>query len=329
MWAQMLAAPTRFEQVETATPTVSELAEGEVLLRTLAGGICGSDLPYFRGQLPLPWGAAAPLSVVRSPGFPMHEVVGEVVASKSAAFDVGAKVVGWASRANAIAEYVVTAAVGLAHYDPRLAPGTAVMLQPLACVLDAAARIPSMKGRDVVVLGLGPIGLLFGHVARAMGARRVRGVDRVARHDLADHFGFVETIHAASDSWVATLDDTDRPEIVIEAIGHQQSTLGHAVGALAPEGLLYYFGIPDDANYSVPLQALLRKNLTFMTGITVRKQEALTRASEYLSRFPAVADRYVTDRFKPSEATRAYEIAASPSEGRVKVILEMDRPANL
>jgi threonine dehydrogenase-like Zn-dependent dehydrogenase len=323
MWAQILSAPFRFEQVEVDASSEADLAAGDVLLRNLAGGLCGSDLPYFRGQLPLPWGQASSDSYDNLPGFPMHEVVGEVVASKSDRVTVGTRVVGWASSSNGIAEYTVTAASGVAEYDPALTPGTAVMLQPLACVLDAVDRLPVVAGLDVVVLGLGPIGLLFGHVAKSMGARSVRGVDRVERSELREEFGFDQTIHTATDNWVTHLADADRPNLVIEAIGHQQSTFGHAVEALAPEGLLYYFGIPDDVNYSVPLQTLLRKNLTLMTGITVRKQDALRKANEYLAKFPELADSYVTHRFKPTQVTQAYRAAATPSEGQVKIVIEM------
>ncbi|WP_067666363.1 zinc-binding dehydrogenase [Nocardia miyunensis] len=324
MWAQILTAPARFEEAEVPAPSAADLAEGEVLLRTLAGGICGSDLPYFRGQLPLPWGGAAPSpAMAGAPGFPLHEIVGEVVASKSAALAVGERVVGWASEDNGIAEYVESAASGLAAYDPALAPNVAVMLQPLACVLEAVQRIPSVSGRDVAVLGLGPMGLLFGHAARAMGARSVRGVDRVARDDIAADFGFDETIHATSDVWSANLDDADRPDIVIEAVGHQQSTLGHAANALAPEGVLYYFGIPDDLNYTIPFQTLVRKDLTLMAGTTIRKQAALSAANEYFAKFPDLADRYITHHFAPSDADRAYSMAVAPSAGRAKIVLDM------
>jgi threonine dehydrogenase-like Zn-dependent dehydrogenase len=323
MWAQRLFAPFSFASIETATPTSADLAQGQVLLRTLAGGLCGSDLPYFRGQLPLPWGETLTSSLANLPGFPMHEVVGEVVASKASALEIGTTVVGWASQDNALAEFVVTESLGLAPYDVKLQPSTAVLLQPLACVLEAAERMGSMADRDVVILGLGPIGLLFGHVAKAMGARSVRGVDRVSRADLGPVFGFDETIHAATDNWVANLGDRDRPEVVVEAIGHQQATLTHAIESLAPEGLLYYFGIPDEANYTVPFQTQLRKNLTLMTGITIRKQTALRHANEYLCRHPGLAEDYITDRFKVSEATAAYALAAAPSVGRAKIVLEM------
>lgn len=322
MWAQKLTAPGRFELIEVQAPTAEDLSAGEVLLRTLAGGMCGSDFPYFRGQVPLAWGQLDVSSMANAPGFPLHEIVGEVVASRADGLDMGSRVVGWASGTDGLAEFIVSSAAGLAAYDQALDPGSAVALQPLACVLDAASRIPGFEGRSVAVLGLGPIGLLFGHVARDLGARRIVGIDRVARDDLRETFGFDSTLHVSTQHWAADLHDDQRPDIVIEAIGHQQSTVGHAVEALAQDGLLYYFGIPDDVNYSIPLQTLLRKNLTLMTGITVRKQEALAAARSYLSRYPDLAERYVTNRFKASDATRAFEMAIAPSEGRVKIVIE-------
>ena len=83
MWAMRLAGPGAFERITVPVPTAGDLGDGQVLLRTLAGGICGSDLPYFRGAHPLPEvpGLTGRLAS-ELPGFPMHEVVGEVVASR-------------------------------------------------------------------------------------------------------------------------------------------------------------------------------------------------------------------------------------------------------
>jgi hypothetical protein len=49
MWGQQLVAPFRFERVEVAAPDADALQPGEVPLRLDATGICGSDLPYFKG----------------------------------------------------------------------------------------------------------------------------------------------------------------------------------------------------------------------------------------------------------------------------------------
>jgi threonine dehydrogenase-like Zn-dependent dehydrogenase len=103
MWAYTIAAPYAFQRQELAGPAEDMLAEGQVLLRTLAGGICGSDIPLFAGAPPLPSATQGATEVGR-PGVPMHEVAGEVVASRDPGLRCGARVVGWASSANAIAE---------------------------------------------------------------------------------------------------------------------------------------------------------------------------------------------------------------------------------
>jgi len=104
MWAMRLAGPYAFMRTQVAVPTPGDLDDGQVLLRVIAGGICGSDIPYFRGVHPIPEvpGLAGRLSA-ELPGFPMHEVVGEVVASRHPETAVGSYVVGWARGMNGLA----------------------------------------------------------------------------------------------------------------------------------------------------------------------------------------------------------------------------------
>src|SRR5580704_4823055 len=160
MWAQTLVGPATFELQDVEPPEESSLAEGDVLLRVLAGGICGSDLPYFKGAPQL--GAAVGPQPYRParPGFPLHEVVGEVVASRFADIEVGGRVVGWASRTDALSEYIIARGAGLGPYDPSLAPTTAILLQPLACVIYALEQVSGIEGSSAAVIGLGPIGVL-------------------------------------------------------------------------------------------------------------------------------------------------------------------------
>src|SRR5215218_10812164 len=62
MWSYRLVAPYTFERTEIPDPSPESLGDGQVLLRFLAAGICGSDLPGFRGakgQLPGDTGVCA------------------------------------------------------------------------------------------------------------------------------------------------------------------------------------------------------------------------------------------------------------------------------
>src|SRR5699024_6767854 len=166
--------PFRFEPREVAPPTASALAEGDVILRTRTGGVCGSDLPFFAGRR-APSMSAAGAGWPPDPGFPMHEVVGTVVTSRHPALQEGTDVVGWASNSDALAELVVCHGDELAEYDTDLAPEHAVALQPLACALYAVEQLGDISGDTATVLGLGPIGLLFAHVLHARGAASVTG----------------------------------------------------------------------------------------------------------------------------------------------------------
>ena len=47
MRAGLLTAPATWTPVEVPAPDPAALPDGEVLVRVLAGGICGSDLPAF------------------------------------------------------------------------------------------------------------------------------------------------------------------------------------------------------------------------------------------------------------------------------------------
>lgn len=323
MWAQTLSGPFRFEQVEVPAPDPAGLPPGHVLLATRAGAICGSDLPNFRGGVwPHPaaedgWGAT------RAPGFPLHEVVGEVVASRHTGHAVGDLVVGWASMFDGIAEVVMTDGEGLAPYDPGLPATTAVMLQPLACVLYAVEQLGDVSGRRVAVIGQGPIGLLFSHVLKARGASRVTGVDPVDRADVASTFGVDETVTARAERWAASLPVAERPSVVVEAVGHQISTLQPALDAVGHGGQVFYFGIPDDPVYPFDMLTFLRKNLTLRSGVALERRRVLADAGTYLAAHPELRDCYVTHVHPVADVQAAFEAAIAPRPHQLKIGIDM------
>lgn len=320
MWAQQLVAPMTLAEVDVPAPAERDLGDREVLVEVLAGGICGSDLPTFRGGKPADGPAARGYQPL--PGAPLHEVVGRVVATTDPAHEVGSRVVGWASRFDGLAERIVSRGDDLALAATDLPPERAVLLQPLACVLYAVQQIPGVRGSRAAVLGLGPIGLLFAHVLRAAGAASVTGVDLVDRTALAPHFGLDESVHASSDRWLTDLTDADRPDVVVEAVGHNISTLSHAISACARGGRVYAFGVPDDPIYPIDLNAMLRRNLTLISGITLERPRMLTEAGEYLAAHPELADTYVTDIHPADKAQQAFDAAVRPAPTQAKITLD-------
>lgn len=321
MWAYRLTQPGRFELIDTADPRPEDLAPGQVLLRTVTAGLCGSDLPVFRGT-PLPHRGAVTGGALAAPGFPMHEIVGDVLASTDSTLRAGERVVGWADRADAMAEYVVTAATSVHPVGDRWSADVAVLLQPLACVLHAVSRLGDIRGTRVAVLGQGPIGVLFSHVLKAGGAGHVIGVDEVDRADVAGVFGVDEMVTASTSKWVAGLDHADRPGLVVEAIGHQQDVLRDAILAADDGGLIYAFGIPDNDCYPFNIDTFLRKDLTLMAGVTRQRRRALAAAAEYLADHPEIAGN-VTSRYPMTNVEDAFRAAIRPRPGQLKIVVEV------
>lgn len=322
-WAFALAGPGRLERIDVPRPSPERLRAGQVLLRVAAGGICGSDAPYFLGATNR-WAAedAGPGS---SPGFPLHEVVGEVVASADPDPDlaVGRMVVGWASSFDGLAEYVITDSAGVWPYGNRLPPEEEVLVQPLACVLSAVERLGNLAGQDCAVIGQGAIGLLFAHVLKTRGARSVTTVDRVDRSAAAAQVGVDEFVWAGSGEWSRTVAEGRRPTVVVEAVGHQTQTLQHALDVAGESGRIFYFGIPDDPTYPLDMEAMLRKNLTVMSGGAVERRRLLAEADAHLSAHPWLADVLITHRFPVAQAQQAYELAFRSTGDRLKVVLSM------
>lgn len=324
MWSYRLVAPYQLEETTAVKPRAAALGPGQVLLRSLAGGICGSDLPYFRGEPPLvPIPGLNPRLGLRPDGFPMHELVGEVVTSNDESIAVGTIVAGWASSMSGLAEFVVASGAMVAEVPGELTPAHAVMVQPLACVIEAVSRLGDVAGRRAAVVGLGPIGLLFAHVLASGGATPVCGVDQIDRSSCASLYGLNETIHDSAAAWVARLEaSTVRPELVIEAVGHQVGTLGAAIEAAAPGGTVLYFGIPDDPVYPLPMSTFVRKGLTLIAGTTRERRGALISATTYLSEHPALPARYVTDVFPRLQVNEAYLAATRPRADQLKVVVD-------
>lgn len=320
MWSMRLVRPGLFEKVTVPVPELADLQPGTSLVKIRRAGICGSDTALFRGRVssvPIPEGRLA----ADFPGFPLHEIVCDVVGGDDPALPAGTRAVGWAQPMTGLAEYTVTTNTSLMPVPEGWDDARAVTVQPLGCVVDTVRRIGDLRGLRVGVVGMGPFGLLFSHVAKAAGAEWVVGVDPVDRLDVAGFFGVDEFVNTPSDRWARSLTDEERPHLIIEAVGHQASTLADAVLAVRNSGTIFYFGVPDDSHYVLPMQQLFRKDITLRGGTVLDRRGALRQGIEYLSSHPEVHDLIATHEFPVERATDAYAAASSRDPRVLKVQL--------
>ena len=188
MRQMVMPKPGSVEIREVEVPTVGP---GEVKIRVRAIGICGSDIHVFHGTHPY-----TSYPVVQG-----HEVSGTVVevAADVSSVQVGdlvvvqpqmtcghcpqcrsgmyhicdeLKVMGFQTTGLG-SEFYVLPAHRLTVLPPSLDKFRAAAVEPLAVAVHAVKLPPAVEGKDVLVIGGGPVGNLTAQVARALGARKV------------------------------------------------------------------------------------------------------------------------------------------------------------
>ena len=126
-----------------------------------------------------------------------------------------------------------------------------------------------------------------------------------------------------SDVWASRLGD-ERPDVVIEAVGHQTATLTDAIRAVHVGGTVLYFGIPDHDVYPIDMESLMRRNVTLIGGVTRDRARSLRLADHFLAARPTLYRDLVTHEFDHTRAQQAAsETATRPARGRLKVVISL------
>lgn len=161
----------------------------------------------------------------------------------------------------------------------------AAMCEPLACVLHGFNQARPERGDTVVIIGAGPIGLMFMQVAKLSGSRVVAVVKRQEQVKDACHFGADETVQitAVHDPIAAVRALTPNKrgaDVVIEAVGSPQAWQT-AVDMVRKGGTVNFFGgCASGTKVKLDAQRLHYSQITLTatfhhTPETVRKAFAL------------------------------------------------------
>ena len=335
----VIEGPGSVRLVEAPDPTPP--GPGGAVIATEASAICGSDLHFYDGDIPV--GNAFAIG---------HEFIGTVI-------DIGSEV-----RNFAVGDRVLTASVaGCGHCDgcdtgnpvtcvdgPQvfgsgvLGGGQATrvavpsadfqMLVIPKGVDDEAAllltdnlntgwigakRADIPLGGTVAVLGLGAVGLCAVRSALALGAARVLAVDPVAgRRALAAASGAIP-VEGPTVEAVMEATGGRGAHSVIDAVA-LDATLNDAFACVRPGGTVSVIGVHNLDPYPLPiLMALFRSVTLRMTTAPVHqtwKELVPLVASGRLA-----TDGIITHEFPLADAADAYAAVAARSADCIKVIL--------
>lgn len=169
----------------------------------------------------------------------------------------------------------------------RLAPGTpyadAALTEPLACVVQGWEEVGPRPGQQVLIIGSGPIGLMFAALARHQGCR-VAVAGRGPRLQTARKLGthVVLDVGASGDlAGAAAKEGLKEIDVVIEAVGRPETW--QAATRLARKGgkVNLFGGCPAGSEVLLDTNLLHYSNLTLYSSFH-HTPRAIRRALELI-----------------------------------------------
>jgi len=320
MKAAHLTACKNFEIIDSPIPSLDPKVTGSVLVKTAYSAVCGSDLPRF---------SLCSESFPKRPGQPMHECIGTVVESHSNRFQAGDRVLALPEGNSGLAEYFLSSEPRTIALDNSMPWQAAhVLAQPLGTVLCALRRLDNVLDKTVVVLGQGPIGLMFTQMLGLMGAKNIIAIEPVGhRLTLAGESFATHLINPETENTLEVVADITQgkmADIVIEAVGHQPQTVNHAISLTRHKGILVAFGVPDEPQYMLNFNELFRRNITLLGSVGPNPGRDFTLALDLISQKRFNTAGLMSHKMHFTRAQEAFELAISKQDRVVKIILEYE-----
>lgn len=318
-----------------------KIKAGEVLVKVLASGICGSDvMEWYR--------------VKKAPLVLGHEITGEIV-------EVGKGVTPYKKGdrvfvshhvpcntchycltdhhtacetlhttnyyPGGFSEYIRVPALnvdrGVFVLPDNVSFGQGVFIEPLACVVRGQRVVALKQGQSVLIIGSGISGLLHLLLARASKAGRIVTTDiNKSRLDTAKEFGADAVIEASKDipASFRKMNDNRLADLVIVCTG-ALSAFTQALESVDKGGTILFFAPTDPGiTLPVPVNTFWRNEIKLMTSYGGGPYD-IKAALELISNGRVPVDKMITHRLSLKEAGKGFRLASSAKDC-LKVIIE-------
>jgi L-iditol 2-dehydrogenase len=326
---------------EMPTP---QIGPGELLVKVMASGICGSDvMEWYR--------------IKKAPLVLGHEITGEIIEVGEGVerYQVGDRVfVSHHIPCNTCryclnGQHTVCETLHTTNYDPggfaeylrvpRLNVDRGVFLlpdevsfeegafiEPLACVVRGQRVARLQPGQTVLVLGSGISGLLHIALARALGAGRIVATDiNEYRLKAAQRFGADVVIHAQEDvpARLRQANEDRLADLVIVCTGAFPAFL-QALQSVDRGGTVLFFAPTEPGvELPVPVNDFWRNSITLMPSYGNSPLDAVV-ATELIRARRVPVHEMITHRLSLAETGLGFRLVAEAGES-IKVIIEPHR----
>ncbi|MEU3875041.1 MULTISPECIES: L-threonine 3-dehydrogenase [Streptomyces] len=336
------AAAPGLELTEVPTP---EAGPGQVLIKVLRTGICGTDLHIDSWD---DWAART----VRAPLVVGHEFAGEVVATGAGVTKVAVgdtvsgeghlvcgtcrncmagrrhlciRTIGLGVHTDgAFAEYVVLPESNVWVHRHEIDIDVAAIFDPFGNAVHTALSFPVL-GEDVLITGAGPIGMMAAAVAQHAGARSTVITDvSPYRLALAQKMGATVALDVSSRRIADVMPElgmTEGFDVGMEMSGRADA-LQDMIATMSPGGRIAALGLPH-GEVSLDMATIVTRMLT-LRGIYGREMFETWYAMSVLLRSGLDISPVITHRFGFEQHAEAFATARSGQCG--KVVIDWTRP---
>ena len=315
---------------------------GQILVETLACGICGSDLHIFRHLDQLlesagAIGAPFPFDVERDLVMG-HEFCARVVELGQGVSEVepgdvvvsiplvvtpeGRAAVGYSNDyPGGYGERMVLMSALCQHVPDGLDPRHAALTEPMAVGLHAVARSDISRGEAALVLGCGPVGLAVVAALRLARVEPIVAADfSPTRRALAERMGAHEVVdpreEPAIEAWRRI--DGKRSLVIFEAVG-VPGMIAEAMRTAPASSRILVVGVCMEADTIWPMLGI-NKELTIQFALGSRPEE-FVRALELIAKGDLDVAPLVTGEVGISGVPGAFDELANPdAHGKVLVV---------
>jgi len=336
MKAFLATAPQTLEYVEQPIP---EPTANEVLVKTRAVGICGSDIHLFRGDhpyttYPMIFGHEAS-GVVEAVGSDVKEIMaGEHVVleplipcGKCYPCSIGRrnccsnmKTVGVTTN-GALSEYFAVPDYCIHKIPESLSFSLAALAEPFSIGFQAASRGAVEKSDQVVIVGSGTIGLTILAAAKQAGAKVLISDFIDNRLEIARKMGADVVVNSQKDNlpdlvkqWTHGLGAS----VVIEAVG-TPVTIESTVELTADAGRIVIAGVTKE-KFSMRGVDVTKKELT-ISG-TRNNLYKFSDAISFILTNPSLAENLISHTFSFADTLAAVKTANEKPGETCKVMIE-------
>lgn len=344
MKAMRLVGLRKMELQTVSTPVVEN--DTDVLIQITRVGVCGSDVHYYTEgkigsqvvEFPFTVGHEG-AGIVRQIGAAVTRVrPGDRVAIEPAMPCGGCdqclagrphtcrqlRFLGCPKQAEGcLSEYIVMPETSCFSLPGSVSDDEGVLLEPLSIGVYAVKSSIPMRGANVGILGVGPIGLCILLAARVQGAGCIYVTDKIeARLGMARRLGADWGGNPEKGDVVQSINrlEPGQCDVVFECCG-QQEALDQGIELLKPGGKLMVVGIPPTLErVYFEIDKLRRKEICIQN---VRRQNHCVQpALDMIARHAVDVNRMVTHRFPFGQTQAAFELVASYGKGVVKAMID-------